>query len=61
MYGHPKAPHPHVRRVPWYETTAEDGGTHDPEEWRTAAGDGAFGAEDGESDVEETLSGLGNL
>ncbi|WP_224336160.1 hypothetical protein [Haloprofundus halobius] len=51
VYGHPKVPLPSVRRVPWYETSAEDEGTHDPETERNLES----GA------IEDKLSALGYL
>lgn len=40
FYEHPVGcPHPVVKRVPWYETTAVDRGTRDPDPVDTDAGD----------------------
>jgi hypothetical protein len=51
VYGHPKVPHPKIRRVPWYVTDAEDTGAYEPElEPPGRTGDEA---------IEEKLSALG--
>lgn len=54
VYGHPKAPVPEIRRVPWYETSAEDVGEYEPKQAteRTAVR---------EDDIEDKLSALGYL
>ncbi|MFC6825507.1 hydrolase [Halopelagius fulvigenes] len=54
VYGHPKVPIPSIRRVPWYETSAEDTGEYDPKQ------DTERSARD-EGTVEEKLSALGYL
>ncbi|MDG5776139.1 hypothetical protein VB773_02060 [Haloarculaceae archaeon H-GB2-1] len=55
IYGHPRAvPHPHVKRVPWAVTTAEDIGTADPDI-------DISGRATMQRDAKEHLQGLGYL
>ena len=49
--------HPHIRRVPWVETTAEDTGAHEPRYPLSEAERYAAGTS--EADVEERLRQLG--
>ena len=51
VYGHPKIPLPVIRTVPWYRTSATDGGSYDPE----------FEPQAERGDVEEKLGALGYL
>jgi len=51
VYGHPKVPLPVIREVPWYETTATDSASYEPE----------LDPDDETGDVEAKLDALGYL
>jgi len=56
VYGHPKVPHRHIRRVPWYLTDAEDERTLEPTLEREDARSRSGRSDD---DLEGKLSALG--
>ncbi|MFC6724736.1 hypothetical protein ACFQE1_10185 [Halobium palmae] len=59
VYGHPKVPHPKIRRVPWYVTAGEDTGEYEPNldpPERVVDGEG-----DGDEAIQDKLSALGYL